>query len=232
MELANSSIEILMETIPDQQYKQQKQSGLKHLASEFMSVLSKGGLRKDAFDSGNLPQTGLCRLPLAALLNTGLGNKPAMEIGGKFLLKTFSNQKMGEVTLHIVPNPGAIIVEQDLSKKQGDGETVLHQAYINYEVMGEWKRFWGILTRDSLLLRDAKDRRNERASSCIALSDLIKLDLTSGDGLLNVIGMENCLELGFEDGTQIFIYADSEMTAKNWADAISQTIWGQPYVSS
>lgn len=228
MEISSGSIEILMETIPDQQYKQQKQSGFKHLASEFMSVLSKGGLRKDAFDHGNLPQTGICRLSLAALLNTGLSNKPAMEIGGKYLLKTFSNQKMGEISLHIAPTPGAIKIHEDTGKQQG-GEMILHQAYINYESYGEWKRFWGVLTRETLMLKDPKNRRSTETSPCIALNDLVKLNLVSGDGNLNEIGMENCVEMAFEDSSVLFMYADNEPSAKLWADAICQTVWGQPY---
>lgn len=230
-ELSSSSLEIIMETIPEQQYKQRKNSLFKAKASEFMSALARvGATRHDSLPASGLPQTGLLRLPLSMLLHSGLGTKPSMEIGGKFLVKGFNHQRLGEVTLHIVPTPNAVVLGSPEAKPAGESQ-VIHQAYINYESDGDWKRSWALLTRDQLILRDIKHRKLATPTS-INLTEIVKIDLVSGDGQLNSIGMENCLELAFEDGTEIFMYADNEIEAYNWADVISQAVWGQPFVSA
>jgi hypothetical protein len=80
-------------------------------------------------------------------------------------------------------------------------------------------------------LRDIKNRRNESISAEISLSDIVKLDMVAGQGQFNSIGLENCLELCFEDNTQLFMFADDDLEVRNWADAFSQAAWGQPFSS-
>lgn len=231
-DLSSAAIEVIMETIPDQQYKQHKQSAVLQKATEFFSGFGRSGsLRRDSFTSSNLPQTGLVRIPLAMLINNNLGGKPVFEIGGKFTVKGFNNQKMGEVTLHVVPVPNSIGLSDECRSHRQDEDIILHQSYITYEVKGEWKRYWALLTRDKLLLRDMKNRRNDSTSAEISLSDIVKLDMVAGQGQLNSIGLENCLELCFEDNTQIFMFADDDLEVRNWADAFSQAAWGQPFSS-
>ncbi len=227
LDMSNACLEIVMETIGELQYKQRKGS-IKAKATELFSTLGRtGSLRRDSFSAMNLPQTGIVRIPLSALLCTNLGSKPCMEFGGRFMIKSFSNLKMGEVTLHATPSPSAFTaVESD----SGDGSSViLYQDYLTFEEAGEWKRYWACLAGSDLLLRDPKLRRNEDLGTFIDLNDLVKLDMICGHGKFNEIGVENCLELCFEDESQVFLYADSELSVMNWADVISRAVWGQPF---
>lgn len=221
-----------METVPDLHYKQQKHSTLKLKASELMASIARAGsIRKNSLGSNELPQTGIARIPLSSFLSLGPDGKPCSEVGGKFLIKGFKNQKMGEVTMHMSFHPTSIESCNDFLTLKNFDDIIMHQAYISYEVQGEWKRYWGILTRDELHLRDSKYRKNIKSSSMISLSDLVKLDMVSGSGELNDIGLENCLELEFEDGSELYMYADSQEEVSYWAEAVSQAVWGQPFSS-
>lgn len=220
VDISIGSLEVILETMAEQQYKQQKQSSLKQKASELISVLGKGH-RKD-FSASNLPQTGLLRIPLSALLQAN-GN---IEFGGKCTIRGFNNQPLGEIILHALPLPGSITEVEGKAAPNTKG-LVLYQGYITCEVNGEWQRYWGLLLKDSIALLDIKKRK--ASSNSIDYADIVKLDMVSGYGNLNAIGMENCLELTFEDGSIVFMYADSELEVRAWADSISKAAWGQPF---
>lgn len=228
IDFSTTCLEVIIDTIPEQQYKQKKNSILKVKASEFISAISRSSsVRGSPFGSSGLPQTGLLRIPLGVLC----GNKN-LEFGGRFTVKSFSNLNLGEVTLHIIPTNGSILKVESCDDQLSKDRKVLHQGYINVEADGEWQRYWALLTQDRILLRDIKHRTIEAGpNTFISLSDIIKIDLVHGEAY-NAIGLKNSLELGFEDDGQIFMYMDDEFEAKNWADALSRTIWGQPYTTN
>lgn len=235
-DLSIAALEIVLDTVQDQHgAKQRKNSVLKTKASEFLSALGRspsilrhgGGESSGAASmAGGLPQTGLLRIPLALLMNTGVrGNEAAMQIGGKYIVKDFYNQNLGEITLHLVPTKGAIKVGSAEAKER----SLVHQSYLSYESSGEWARHWALLQKDLLIFRDVKKRSNATDEVRVNLSQVVKIYFSPGHGKLDDMGMEDSIILEWEDGAQLYLYADSNEEAAAWADALSVAIWNTPH---
>lgn len=232
-----AALEIVLDTVQEQNghssNKQRKNSVLKTKASEFLSALGRSpSILRPAGDHSTtimsgLPQTGLLRIPLALLMNTGVlrGNEASMQVGGKYIVKDFNNQNLGEITLHLLPTKNAI----KLGSSEAREKSLLHQGYLSYESSGEWARHWALLQKDLLILRDVKKRRNAAEEIRVDLSQVVKIYFVPGPGKLDDMGMEDSIILEWEDGAQLYFYADSNDEAAAWANALSMAIWNTPH---
>lgn len=232
-DLSSAALEIVLDTIQDpNNNKQRKNSVLKTKASEFLSALGRSPsiLRTDSTITSSsvsgLPQTGLLRIPLALLMNTGIrGHEASMQIGGKYIVKDFNNQSLGEITLHLLPTENSIKLALNDDKEK----TIMHQNYISYEASGEWARHWALLQKDMLVFRDSKKRSEETSEVRVDLSQVVKIYFEAGEGKMDDMGMEDSIILEWEDGSQLYLYADSNDEAAAWANALSMSIWNTPH---
>jgi hypothetical protein len=156
-------------------------------------------------------QEDFLSIPLSALLND-----PNRELAGCFPLDG------GVIGLHLCLSQNALTT-MTLSSK----DLVVNQQYLTIQKgHHHWQRTFAVLKGQSLQIHD--HRRHTQKLSNISLETVVGIHFHP----VHACGIDNVLNIVFENGTELAAYADDEQQGLNWADAVHRAVWSQPYVSA
>ena len=89
-----------------------------------------------------------------------------------------------------------------------------------------WGRLYAIISGQNLHLQNFQ--HHERSSG--ASIDLARAIAINFYPCRHDCGLDNVIQVHFDDRRELLAYADSEQQGFAWTDAIYRAVWSQPYV--